>query len=711
MRRNSRSFIVWILFGIIIAVFIISFGPQASPDSLGCGHSAEFALAVKGEDVGLNSWRFAMNGLKGSGGGQDASFRRQRAIDLLVERELLAQAAEARGFRVSDEVVNQAIAAGDFYILGHRVRVAEPNFWRDFRNLERFSSDLGLASVASLVEEQRREHMADFTRHLFLASAAVSDEEVRQVYIQDNTRVEADYVKFDFARYRSALSVGEEEIARYAAENEADLVKAWESEKAQWSSDKPRLLARHILIEPAPAAKEPPTTPPADETPEQKQKREEEERAAAAKKAEADKKVALDKAREEANAVKARLAAGEDFGKIAREVSDDKLTAARGGVMGWRPAESLGYGKEVVEAAKKLDVGAVSDVIETSRGFHIVRIDEKSEKALTFEQKKLDLASKLAADHYARKLAKRDAEAALAAAKTKPLEELFERKAKPSPSFDPSQMQDLPPEILEQLQQIQMEQGLPQGGEEGLIVTESEDRLAQGGPDDSKPTPPATKPTPPVTKPATPPVTKPASPPQVPDAEKPPVTKPPVTAAGSGQTPAGAGGAGSTPAAPASSIGPDGLPVVDVQKPPLQSIGPVARSKDFLAGLGKSEDLLTDLFETIEVGKLSDKIYEVTGMSDAYVVVQLKSREDADMTKFDESKERLRGELSREKGVSRLAEWVIARCQDASKDGEVEVARKILEEEDDPSKKGTYQACATLNELSVAGQMRDREAP
>jgi peptidyl-prolyl cis-trans isomerase D len=454
MRRNSRSFIVWILFGIIIAVFIISFGPQASPDSLGCGHSAEFALAVKGEDVGLNSWRFAMNGLKGSGGAQDASFRRQRAIDLLVERELLAQAAEERGFRVSDDVVNQAIAAGDFYILGHLVRVEEPNFWRDFRNLERFSSDLGLASVASLVEEQRREHMADFTRHLFLASAAVSDEEVRQVYIQDNTRVEADYVKFDFARYKSALSVGEDEIARYAAENEADLKKAWESEKAQWSSDKPRVLARHILIEPAaPVADAPKTTPPADETPEQKQKREEEERAAAAKKAEEDKKGALAAAREEATAIKARLAAGEDFGVVAKEVSDDKLTAARGGLLGWRPAESLGYGKEVVEAAKKLELGAVSDVIETSRGFHIIRIDEKSDKALTFDQKKLDLASKLAADHYARKLAKRDAEAALAAAKTKPLEELFDRKAKPSPSFDPNQMKDLPPEILEQLQQ------------------------------------------------------------------------------------------------------------------------------------------------------------------------------------------------------------------------------------------------------------------
>ena len=90
LRRNSRSFIIWILFGIIIAVFIISFGPQASPDSLGCGKSNEFALEVQGEEVSVNSWRFGVNGvnwLRLSRGGQDAaSMRRQLAVDLLVQR-------------------------------------------------------------------------------------------------------------------------------------------------------------------------------------------------------------------------------------------------------------------------------------------------------------------------------------------------------------------------------------------------------------------------------------------------------------------------------------------------------------------------------------------------------------------------------------------------------------------------------------------------
>ncbi|MCQ8115649.1 peptidylprolyl isomerase, partial [Vibrio parahaemolyticus] len=87
-----------------------------------------------------------------------------------------------------------------------------------------------------------------------------------------------------------------------------------------------------------------------------------------------------------------RLAGGADFAAVAREVSDDKLSRARGGLLGWRPADSIGYGKEVVEAAKGLEPGKVSGVIETPAGFHILKIEQKSDKGLTLEQKRNDLA-------------------------------------------------------------------------------------------------------------------------------------------------------------------------------------------------------------------------------------------------------------------------------------------------------------------------------
>lgn len=681
LRRNSRSFIIWILFGIIIAVFIISFGPQANPESLGCGHSNEFALEVTGEDVSVNSWRFGVNGVNwlrlSRGGAQDASFRRQLAVDLLVQRELLAQAAEDRGFRVPDDLVNKSIAAGEFYILGYKVRIDDKNFFRDYKQLESFASSLGLPNVAQLIEEQRREQLAEMTRHLFLAAAAVSDDEVKQAYVQDNTKITAEYVKFDVGRYKSALSIGEEEIATFAAEHDADLKKAWESEKTQWTNDRARVLARHIFI-----AKEE-AKPATDEAPDESGEKKDEDPAAAAKKKDEAKTAAANKARDEAKAVQARLAGGEDFGKVAREVSDDVLTRARGGVLGWRPAESLGYGKEVVEVAKKLEVGKVSDPIETPRGFHIIRIDEKSDKGLTYEQKKLDLAAKSAADHFARELAKRDAELALAQAKQKPLDQLFERKAAPAANpFPGGQLpENVTPEMLEQLLK---EAG--EAGEEGVIFREGPDVLAQAG--GSQPTPPPASTPTPTTQPSTPPAAAKPGP------ARPAPARPAAPAA-----------------APPATSGGDGLPVVTVEKPGLESIGPVSRSKDFLAGIGKSEELLDDLFDTIEVGKLSDKVYAVTGTSDAFVIVQLKDREKADMTKFGEEKEKLRSDIAYEKGVSRLSAWLVDRCIKASKSGEIKINATLMQDEDSSKKAADYQACASINEMSIAGQLRNREVP
>jgi len=675
LRRNSRSFIIWILFGIIIAVFIISFGPQASPESLGCGHSSEFALEVQGEDVSVNSWRFGVNGvnwLRLSRGGQDAaSMRRQLAVDLLVQRELLAQAAEERGFRVPDDLVNKTIAAGEFYILGYKVRIDDKDFFKDYKQLEGFASNLGLPNVAELIEEERREQLAEMTRHLFLVSASVSDEEVKQQYIQDNTKITADYVKFDVGRYKSALSLGEADIAKYAAEHEEDLKKAWESEKTQWTNDRARVLARHIFIakeEPKPAAEE---KKPGEEP-------KEEDAAAAAKKKEEGKAQAAQKAKEEAAAVHARLAGGEDFGKVAAEVSDDTLTKSRGGLLGWRPAESLGYGKEVVEAAKKLELGKVSEPIETPRGYHIIRIDERSEKGLTFEQKKLDLAGKIAADHYARELAKHDAEAALAQAKQKPLEQLFERKA------EPQQMQFPGGELPEGMTPEMLEQLMQDAGKEGVVFREGPNVLAQAGGSSEPPAPPPAKPAKPVASKPTP--------------ARPETTKPDKPAASA------------TSGSPTTTSGGDGLPTVTVEKPGLETVGPVSRSKDFLAGVGKSEDLLTDLFEKVEVGKLSDKVYQVTGTTDAFVIVQLKEREDADMTKFDGDRERLKSEIAFDKGVSRLTDWLIDRCHKAAKSGDIKLNTTLMKQEDE-SKKVDYQACASLNEMSIASQLRNRETP
>jgi len=70
----------------------------------------------------------------------------------------------------------------------------------------------------------------------------------------------------------------------------------------------------------------------------------------------------------------ARLRAGEDFAKVAREVSEGP-TAKEGGELGWYRRGSLQ--PEVEKAAFALAPGQISELLRGSRGFQIVETEER----------------------------------------------------------------------------------------------------------------------------------------------------------------------------------------------------------------------------------------------------------------------------------------------------------------------------------------------
>ena len=82
---------------------------------------------------------------------------------------------------------------------------------------------------------------------------------------------------------------------------------------------------------------------------------------------------------EEAIAVKARLSDGEDFAAVAQEVSTDTSSGAQGGELGW-----FGPGMMVPEfeqAVTGLEVGQVSDPVESQFGWHLVELEETRPQA------------------------------------------------------------------------------------------------------------------------------------------------------------------------------------------------------------------------------------------------------------------------------------------------------------------------------------------
>jgi len=75
-----------------------------------------------------------------------------------------------------------------------------------------------------------------------------------------------------------------------------------------------------------------------------------------------------------------RIVKGEDFAAVAREVSEDPSSAAKGGDLGEMTRAAVV--KEFADAAFSLPIGTISEPVETRFGVHILRVDERKPERL-----------------------------------------------------------------------------------------------------------------------------------------------------------------------------------------------------------------------------------------------------------------------------------------------------------------------------------------
>jgi len=96
--------------------------------------------------------------------------------------------------------------------------------------------------------------------------------------------------------------------------------------------------------------------------------------------------VGVEAARQKIEALRDRILAGEDFGKVAKEASDDTQTRAKGGDMGWFPVDA--WGTAVGNQVQQLADGEMSPIFQSDVGFHLIKRIGVREQDVTEENRR-----------------------------------------------------------------------------------------------------------------------------------------------------------------------------------------------------------------------------------------------------------------------------------------------------------------------------------
>jgi len=286
----------------------------------------------------------------------------RQAIERLVEEELLYQEALRQGLRIAPEELAQSITRDpSFQENGHFIGVER------YRSLFRANR----LSIEQYEDSIRRRLLTEKYRRIVGDGVAVSEGAVEEELLRRNQKTTVDYVLVDAARLPARKAPGDAELATFheqhqdryrrgegrngiyvilspadlgaAAEvTDAEVQAAYDRDRESRYTAREQRRASHILFKVPSGA--------------------------------GDKEAARIEAR--ARAVLKRAKAGADFAALARAHSEDS-TAGSGGDL-----NLFGRGqmvKEFEDAAFSLQVGAVSDLVRTTYGFHIIKVTDARE--------------------------------------------------------------------------------------------------------------------------------------------------------------------------------------------------------------------------------------------------------------------------------------------------------------------------------------------
>lgn len=374
MINKFKGFFLVLLVVLLSGVFALQFG---GGQAKGCTAGGSTYLA-RVYDKTLNQGDFtAAYTVANFGRLPEETQRSMQLPDLvlqgLIDRTLLAHEARKVGFDITpEEVMARFVNDGVIRLslgVGAPPMLPQGEIPVSFTDKDGvFNKDLaqryiqnGLhRSVGEFATGQADEYLAAQMRKLIASSVNVSEAEVWDDYVRENDTAEIEYVRFSPAYYSDQKpQTSEEALQAWMANNADRLTAEYEANKHRYTNLEKQVHARHILIKAGSYA-----------TAEQKAK-----------------------AKKQAEALRKRAVNGEDFAKLARQYSEDQITAKNGGDIGFLKKGTMPESFD--EALFSTGVGKVSKVVETPYGFHVIKVLAIREGDVPVDEAKRELADDL----------------------------------------------------------------------------------------------------------------------------------------------------------------------------------------------------------------------------------------------------------------------------------------------------------------------------
>lgn len=285
---------------------------------------------------------------------------KRQVLDQLIQQALIRQGALDMGLYVSDEEIQNEIITMPVFLDN---KVFDKDRYNEVLRSSRLTPKKFETSVRSdLVGSKVLNHLAAFGH--------VLDSELEERYQFDNEERQLDYVVFKAADFKDMVDINDENLADFFQKYEND-----------YRTD-PQVKMKYLtfIIE---DEIEGMTIDPQDLENYYQQHMEKygqpEQRRARHILLKSTKGVEADKLQEKMEGILKKARAGEDFSTLARQFSEDG-SASQGGDLGF-----FGRGRMVPAfetTAFSLNEGEISDIFQTSFGFHIMKL-EKIKPAVT----------------------------------------------------------------------------------------------------------------------------------------------------------------------------------------------------------------------------------------------------------------------------------------------------------------------------------------